>query len=132
MQLALYLEHGEQFSRAAQQLPMYTAVDIDSILLDCFLEVLPIAASRDMGPDHLAGIEFPHPEIRVVFKLKDRPLVAAVYSIDVFVTDAASNPLPAKSPSRKSATWFPVARASAKVYWPRKLSARSRKSDHFL
>ena len=88
MQLALYLEHGEQFSRAAQKLPTYTPIDIDSILLDCSLEVLPVAASRDMGPEHLAGIEFPHPEIRVVFKLKERPLVVAVYSIDVFVTDA--------------------------------------------
>ena len=88
MQLALYLEHGEQFSRAAHKLPMSTPINIDSILLDCSLEVLPVAAARDLGPDHLAGVEFPHPEIRVVFKLKDRPLVSAVYAIDVFVTDA--------------------------------------------
>jgi hypothetical protein len=88
MHLALYLEHGEQFSRAAKKLPVYTPIDINSILLDCFLEVLPIAACRETGPDQQAGIEFPHPEIRVVFKLKDRPQVAAVYAIDVFVTDA--------------------------------------------
>jgi len=88
MQLAHYLEHGEQFSRAAHKLPTSTKVEIDSILLDCYLEVLPVAAARDLGPDHLAGVEFPHPEIRVVFKLKDRPMVAAAYAIDVFVTDA--------------------------------------------
>jgi hypothetical protein len=88
MQLAHYLEHGEQFSRAAHKLPPATKVEIDSSLLDCFLEVLPLAAARDLGPDHLAGVEIPHPEIRVVFRLKDRPLVAAAYSIDVFVTDA--------------------------------------------
>lgn len=88
MQLALYLEHGEQFSRAAQKLPLYTPIEINSIILDCFLEVLPVAAARDQGPEHLTCVEFPHPEIRVVFKLKDRPLVAAAYAIDVFVTDA--------------------------------------------
>ena len=88
MQLALYLEHGEQFSRAANKLPMLTPIDIDSLLLDCAIEVLPVAASRELGPDHLPGIEFPHPEMRVVFKLKDRPQVAAAYAIDVFVTDA--------------------------------------------
>ncbi|HJV65800.1 MAG TPA: hypothetical protein VJ550_08705 [Geomonas sp.] len=88
MQLALYLEHGEQFARAAQKLPPFTTVDIDSILLDCGLEVLPVAASHFLGPDHLPGIEFPYPEIRVVFRLKDRPMVSAIYNIDVFVTDA--------------------------------------------
>jgi hypothetical protein len=50
--------------------------------------VLPVAASHYVGPDHLPGIAFLHPEVRVVFKLKEHPLVAAVYSIDVFVTDA--------------------------------------------
>lgn len=88
MRLSLYLEHGEQFSRAALKLPVQTPVDIDSTLLNCFIEVLPVAASHYMGPDHLPGIEFPHPEIRVVFQLKEHPHVAAVYSIDVFVTDA--------------------------------------------
>src|SRR5690348_10883789 len=88
MQLALDLEHGEQFARAAQKLPPFTAVNTDSILLECGLEVLPVAASHYLGPDHLPGIEFPYPEIRVVFRLKDRPIVAAAYSIDVFVTDA--------------------------------------------
>ena len=88
MQLALYLEHGEKFFRATQKLPLQTQIEIDSTLLECFLEVIPIAASRDMGPDHMEGIEFPYPEIRVVFRLKDRPQVLAVYGIDVFVTDA--------------------------------------------
>lgn len=88
MQLALYLEHGEQLSRAALRLPTYTPVDINSSLLDCFLEVLPVAASQYVGPDHLPGIEFPHPEIRVVFRLKEHPQIAAIYAIDVFVTDA--------------------------------------------
>ena len=88
MRLSLYLEHGEQFSRAALKLPVQTPIDIESTLLNCFIEVLPVAASHYMGPDHLPGIEFPHPEIRVVFQLKEHPQVAAVYSIDVFVTDA--------------------------------------------
>lgn len=88
MRLSLYLEHGEQFARAALRLPERTAIDIESNLLDCFLEVLPVASSYYMGPDHLPGIEFPHPEMRVVFQLKERPGVAAIYSIDVFVTDA--------------------------------------------
>lgn len=88
MQLALYLEHGEQFSRAVLKLPVHTVVEVDSTLLDCVIEVLPVAASYHMGPEHLPGIEFPHPELRVVFKLKQNPLVAAVYAIDVFVTDA--------------------------------------------
>ena len=88
MQLALYLEHGERLSRAALKLPVYTPVEIDSNLLDCVIEVLPVAASHYVGPEHLPGLEFPHPEIRVVFKLKAQPSVAAVYSIDVFVTDA--------------------------------------------
>ena len=88
MQLALYLEHGEKFARAALKLPVHTPIDIDSLLLDCVIEVLPVAATRNIGPDHLPGIEFPYPEIRVVFKLKDHPLVAAVYDIDVFVVDA--------------------------------------------
>ncbi|MCM0082400.1 hypothetical protein L4X63_12450 [Geomonas sp. Red32] len=88
MQLALYLEHGEQFARAALKLPQFTTVDIDSILLDCVIEVLPVTCSNFLGPDHLPGIEFPYPEFRVVFRLKDRPMVAAVYGIDVFVTDA--------------------------------------------
>jgi len=88
MRLSLYLEHGEQFSRAALKLPVRTPIDIESTLLNCFIEVLPVAASYYMGPDHLPGIEFPHPEIRVVFQLKEHPQVAAVYSIDVFVTDA--------------------------------------------
>jgi hypothetical protein len=88
MQLSLYLEYGERFSRAAQKLPQYTPVDIDSTLLDCGIEILPIAASHYVGPDHLPGIEFPYPEMRVVFKLKERPCIAAAYSIDVFVTDA--------------------------------------------
>jgi hypothetical protein len=88
MQLALYLEHGERFARAANKLPPVTAVDIDSHLLDCGIEVLPTAASHFLGPDHLPGIEFPYPELRVVFRLKERPLVAAIYGIDVFVTDA--------------------------------------------
>jgi hypothetical protein len=88
MQLSLYLEYGERFSRAAQKLPQYTPVDIDSALLDCGIEILPVAASHYVGPDHLPGIEFPYPEMRVVFKLKERPAIAAHYSIDVFVTDA--------------------------------------------
>lgn len=88
MRLSLYLEHGEQFSRAALKLPVQTPIDIDSTLLNCYVEVLPVAASHYMGPDHLPGIEFPHPDIRVVFQLKEHPQVAAVYSIDVFVTDA--------------------------------------------
>jgi hypothetical protein len=88
MQLALYLEYGEKLSRAAMSLPVQTRVEIDSTLLDCFVEVLPVAASQYRGPDHLPGIEFLHPEIRVIFRLKDRPHIAAVYSIDVFVTDA--------------------------------------------
>jgi hypothetical protein len=88
MQLSLYLEYGERFSRAAQKLPEYTPVDIDSTLLDCGIEIYPVAASHYVGPDHLPGIEFPYPEMRVVFKLKDRPAIAAHYSIDVFVTDA--------------------------------------------
>lgn len=88
MQLSLYLEYGERFSRAAQKLPAYTPVDIDSALLDCGIEVLPIATSHYVGPDHLPGIEFPYPEMRVVFKLRERPNIAAAYSIDVFVTDA--------------------------------------------
>jgi len=88
MQLALYLEHGKKLSRAALALPVQTLVPIDSVLLDCVVEVLPVAVSQYIGPDHLPGIEFPHPEIRVVFRLKEHPEVAAVYSIDVFVTDA--------------------------------------------
>lgn len=88
MQLSLYLEYGEKFHRAAQQLPSYTPVDIDSGLLDCGIEILPVAASNYIGPDHLPGIEFPYPEMRVVFKLKERPFIAAAYAIDVFVTDA--------------------------------------------
>lgn len=88
MQLALYLEHGEKLCRAALKLPEETAVEIDSGLLDCFVEVLPVASSHFAGPDHLPGVDFPHPEIRVVFRLRERPLIAAVYSIDVFVTDA--------------------------------------------
>uniref|UniRef100_C6E395 Uncharacterized protein n=1 Tax=Geobacter sp. (strain M21) TaxID=443144 RepID=C6E395_GEOSM len=88
MRLSLYLEHGEQFSRAALKLPVRTPIDIESTLLNCFLEVLPVASSHYVGPDHLPGIEFPHPEIRVVFQLKEHPQVAAIYSIDVFVTDA--------------------------------------------
>lgn len=88
MRLSLYLEHGEQFSRAALKLPVQTPIEIDSTLLNCFIEVLPVAASHYMGPDHLPGIEFPHPDIRVVFQLKEHPHVAAIYSIDVFVTDA--------------------------------------------
>lgn len=88
MRLSLYLEHGEQFSRAALKLPVRTPIDIESSLLNCFLEVLPVASSHYVGPDHLPGIEFPHPEIRVVFQLKEHPQVAAIYSIDVFVTDA--------------------------------------------
>ena len=88
MRLALYLEHGEQFSRAALKLPVQTPIDIESTLLNCFIEVLPVATSYYMGPEHLPGIEFPHPEIRVVFQLKEHPQVAAIYSIDVFVTDA--------------------------------------------
>jgi len=88
MQLALYLEHGEKFARAALKLPVQTPVDIDSLLLDCVIEVLPVAATRNSVPDHLPGIEFPHPEIRVVFKLKEHPMVAAIYDIDVFVIDA--------------------------------------------
>lgn len=88
MQLSLYLEYGERFSRAAQKLPSYTPVDIDSALLDCGIEILPVATSHYIGPDHLPGIEFPYPEMRVLFKLKDRPTIAAAYSIDVFVTDA--------------------------------------------
>ncbi|HBG08240.1 MAG: hypothetical protein A2075_04855 [Geobacteraceae bacterium GWC2_58_44] len=88
MQLALYLEYGEKLSRAALKLPVQTPVEIDSTLLDCVVEVLPIAASQYRGPEHLPGIEFPHPEIRVVFRLKEHPQIAAIYSIDVFVTDA--------------------------------------------
>ncbi len=88
MRLSLYLEHGEQFSRAALKLPVQTPIDIESTLLNCYIEVLPVAASCYMGPDHLPGIEFPHPDIRVVFQLKEHPQVAAIYSIDVFVTDA--------------------------------------------
>jgi len=88
MQLALYLEHGEQLSRAALRLPVYTPIDIESSLLDCFIEVLPVASSQYLGPDHMPGIEFPHPEIRVVFRLKEHPQIAAIYAIDVFVTDA--------------------------------------------
>lgn len=88
MRLSLYLEHGEQFSRAALKLPVRTPIDIESSLLNCFIEVLPVASSHYVGPDHLPGIEFPHPEIRVVFQLKEHPQVAAIYSIDVFVTDA--------------------------------------------
>ncbi|MBU5615315.1 hypothetical protein [Geomonas azotofigens] len=88
MRLSLYLEHGEQFSRAALKLPVQTPIDIESTLLNCYIEVLPVAASHYMGPEHLPGIEFPHPDIRVVFQLKEHPQVAAVYSIDVFVTDA--------------------------------------------
>lgn len=88
MRLALYLEHGEQFSRAALKLPVQTPIDIESTLLNCYIEVLPVATSYYMGPEHLPGIEFPHPEIRVVFQLKEHPQVAAIYSIDVFVTDA--------------------------------------------
>lgn len=88
MHLALYLEHGERFYRAANKLPVYTPINIDSALLDCGIEVLPVATSHYLGPDHLPGIEFPYPEMRVVFRLKDRPSVVAIYSIDVFVTDA--------------------------------------------
>ena len=88
MQLALYLEHGEKFSQAALKLPVQTPIDIDSLLLDCAIEVLPVASTRHSGPDHLPGIEFPYPEIRVVFKLKEHPKVAAAYDIDVFVVDA--------------------------------------------
>ena len=88
MRLSLYLEHGQQFSRAALRLPVQTPIEIDSTLLNCFIEVLPVAASHYVGPDHLPGIEFPHPDIRVVFQLKEHPQVAAIYAIDVFVTDA--------------------------------------------
>lgn len=88
MRLSLYLEHGEQFSRAALKLPVQTPIDIESSLLNCFIEVLPVAASHYIGPDHPPGIEFPHPELRVVFQLKEHPQVVAIYSIDVFVTDA--------------------------------------------
>ena len=88
MQLALYLEHGEKFARAALKLPPQTPINVDSLLLDCFLEVLPVAATHNGGPDHLPGIEFPYPEIRVVFRLKEHPMVAAVYDIDFFVIDA--------------------------------------------
>ena len=88
MQLALYLEHGEKFARAALNLPVLTLVNVDSLLLDCGIEVLPVAMTRNNGPDHMPGIEFPHPEIRVVFRLKEHPTVAAVYDIDVFVVDA--------------------------------------------
>ncbi|WP_136514022.1 hypothetical protein [Geomonas edaphica] len=88
MRLSLYLEHGEQFSRAALKLPVQTPIDIDSTLLNCYIEVLPVAASHYVGPDQLPGIEFPHPDIRVVFQLKEHPQVVAIYSIDVFVTDA--------------------------------------------
>lgn len=88
MQLALYLEHGEKFARAASKLPNQIPINVDSLLLDCFIEVLPVAALHNGGPDHLPGIEFPYPEIRVVFKLKEHPLVAAVYDIDFFVVDA--------------------------------------------
>lgn len=88
MRLALYLEHGLKLSRAAMKLPVHTPIEIESNQLDCVLEVLPVAASRDLGPDHLPGIEFPHPEIRVVFKLKQHPQIAAAYAIDIFVTDA--------------------------------------------
>jgi len=88
MQLALYLEHGEKFARAAAKLPTQVPINVDSLLLDCFIEVLPVAALHNGGPDHLPGIEFPYPEIRVVFKLKEHPTVAAVYAIDFFVVDA--------------------------------------------
>lgn len=88
MQLALYLEYGKKLSRAALSLPVLTPVEIDSTLLDCFIEVLPVAAAQYRGPDHLPGIEFPHPEMRVIFRLKEHPEIAAVYAIDVFVTDA--------------------------------------------
>ena len=88
MQLALYLEHGEKFARAALKLPPQTPINVDSLLLDCFIEVLPVAATHNGGPDHLPGIEFPYPEIRVVFRLKEHPMVAAVYDIDFFVIDA--------------------------------------------
>ncbi|HBA87594.1 MAG TPA: hypothetical protein DCZ75_06260 [Geobacter sp.] len=88
MRLSLYLEHGEQFSRAAQKLPVRTPIEIESSLLNCFIEVLPVATSYYIGPDHLPGIEFPHPDLRVVFQLKEHPEVAAIYAIDVFVTDA--------------------------------------------
>lgn len=88
MQLALYLEHGEKFARAAQKLPAITPINVDSLLLDCYIEVLPTAATRNGGPEHLPGIEFPYPEIRVVFKLKEHPLVTAAYDIDFFVIDA--------------------------------------------
>jgi hypothetical protein len=88
MQLALYLEHGEKFARAALKLPTQTPIDVDSLLLECYIEVLPTAATHNGGPDHLPGIEFPYPEIRVVFKLKEHPTVTAVYSIDLFVIDA--------------------------------------------
>jgi hypothetical protein len=88
MQLALYLEHGEKFARAALKLPAQTRIEVDSLLLDCAIEVLPTAATHNGGPDHLPGIEFPYPEIRVVFKLREHPMVAAVYDIDLFVIDA--------------------------------------------
>lgn len=88
MRLSLYLEHGEQFSRAALKLPVQTPVNIESNLMNCFIEILPVAMSYYVGPDHPPGIEFPHPEMRVVFQLKERPQVVAIYSIDVFVTDA--------------------------------------------
>jgi hypothetical protein len=88
MQLALYLEHGEKLARAAGKLPAQTPIDIESHLIDCFLEVLPIAAMHNGGPDHLPGIEFPYPEIRVVFRLKEHPAVAAIYDVDIFVVDA--------------------------------------------
>lgn len=88
MQLALYLEHGEKFARAALQLPTQIPINVDSLLLDCYIEILPVASLHNGGPDHLPGIEFPYPEIRVVFKLKEHPLVAAIYDIDFFVIDA--------------------------------------------
>jgi hypothetical protein len=88
MQLALYLEHGEKFARAALNLPVQTLVNVDSLLLDCAMEVLPVATTRNSGPDHLPGIEFPYPDIRVAFRLKEHPTVAAVYDVDVFVVDA--------------------------------------------
>ena len=88
MQLALYLEYGEKFARASLGLPAQTPIEIDSLLLDCAIEVLPTAATHNGGPDHLPGIEFPYPEIRVVFKLKEHPTVTAVYAIDLFVADA--------------------------------------------
>jgi hypothetical protein len=88
MQLALYLEYGEKFARAALKLPAANPIEIDSHLVDCFIEVQPVAVTRNSGPDHLPGIEFPYPELQVVFRLREHPMVAAVYDIDVFVVDA--------------------------------------------